>query len=118
MQLALFTLKQIGIYMVEILNSPMGHDWALHGPCCCAFPTQALPPLAGEGLSHALVLVLIPPAHDAEHTDQAPHVPQNPSTKIFKIINIVETIIKFTYLNVILQLWLLVKLPIKLGPVP
>ena len=42
-------------------------------------PTQSAPPLAGEGLLHVLYLVLLPPPHSAEHTDQSPYELQPPA---------------------------------------
>ena len=43
-------------------------------------PIQYVPPSVGVGVSHCLVLRMVPSPHEVEHVDQLPHPPQPPST--------------------------------------
>ena len=45
-----------------------------------SFKGQVDPPCCGDGLSHNLILDILPSPHDAEHVLQWLHVPQLPST--------------------------------------
>ena len=41
-------------------------------------PGQSKPPFEGDGLSHNLDRVLVPPPHVTDHEFQPPHAPQFP----------------------------------------
>ena len=56
------------------------HASVLQASTSTASPGQSNPPSPGGGLLHFLLLVLIPPSHDAEHGDQLSHSDQPPLT--------------------------------------
>ena len=63
----------VNIYLLE-------HAGLLQVRVTVVDPGQGLPPLAGLGLLHCLVLVCLPLPHVPEHDDHAPHLFQRPFT--------------------------------------
>ena len=55
----------------------LGHFCSLHFMTSTGGPNgeQSLPPIAGTGFEHDLVLVVLPPPHVAEQEDQLPNGP-------------------------------------------
>ena len=70
-------LKKILAKLLRILP---GHASVLQGWLSDPKSGQFAPPLAGAGLSHALVLVWVPPPQSAEQVPNALQLPQTPST--------------------------------------
>ena len=56
------------------------HISVLQSSTSTASPGHSNPPSLGGGLLHVLLLVLLPPSHDAEHGDQLSHSDQPPLT--------------------------------------
>ena len=59
-----------------------GHWFITHTDVCWAEPRQSSPRFAGGGLSHVLVLILVPLSQVTEHVPHSCHTDHPPSTKI------------------------------------
>ena len=59
--------------MATIIALPIGQGLELQDSKSEAEPGHVFPPLAGEGLSQILVLLLLPPPQDLEQLVQVPH---------------------------------------------
>ena len=62
-----------------------GQGCSLQGLVSSLSPTHSAPPLAGAGLVQVLVLVCVPPAHSAEHSDQSLYALNPPSTETIDV---------------------------------